>query len=245
MSDSALSTASLQKKAIDAALNCNWQQALELNLEIIKQEPNSVECLNRLAKAYLELGNFKESQKFYKEVLEIDQYNSIAQKNLKKIALFRESGNTMASNHHTTLSASFFVSEPGITKSVTLIKVAEPQRLMTLSSGMTVNIVVKNRGISVVDMENKYLGVLPDDIAFHLMKLCKGGNKYQAFIQSVKQNSLTVLIREVFRSKKFKNQASFPDDAKVLSFSSDHLSLLADDEDTPTADSINEGDDGN
>jgi tetratricopeptide (TPR) repeat protein len=242
--DSSLSTPALERKAIDAALNCKWQQALELNLEIIKQEPNSVECLNRLAKSYFELGNLKDSQKFYKEVLDLDPYNSIAQKNLKKIALFKETGNSVTSNHHSTLSAAFFVSEPGITKSVTLIKVAEPQRLMSLSPGISVNLVMKNRGISVVDMDNKYLGVLPDDIAFHLMKLIKGGNKYSAFIQSVKQNGLIILVREVFRSKKFKNQASFLDDAKVLSFSSDHISLLADDEDTPTADLISEADEG-
>src|SRR5258708_38031240 len=100
MSADSSSTASLQKKAIDAALNCQWQQALELNLEIIKQEPNSVECLNRLAKAYFELGNLKDSGKFYKDVLELDPYNSIAQKNLKKIALFKENGHSMASTHH-------------------------------------------------------------------------------------------------------------------------------------------------
>lgn len=243
MSDTPSST-SLQKKAIDAALNCEWQQALELNLEIIKQEPNSVECLNRLAKAYFELGNLKEAQKFYKEVMELDPYNSIAQKNLKKIALFKENGTAVSTSHRPALSASFFVSEPGITKSITLIKAAEPQRLITLSPGMPVNLVIKNRGISVTDSDNKYLGVLPDDIAFHLMKLCRGGNKYSAFIQSVRQNSLMILIREVFRSKKFKNQASFLDDAKVLSFSSEHLSLLADDEDTPTADLINEAEEG-
>src|SRR5260221_12334798 len=114
MSADSSSTSSLQKKAIDAALSCNWQQALELNLEIIKQEPNSIECLNRLAKAYLELGNLKESQKFYKDVLDLDPYNSIAQKNLKKISLYKQSSISSKPdglNHitHATLSAVFFL----------------------------------------------------------------------------------------------------------------------------------------
>jgi uncharacterized protein YerC len=224
---------SLHRQAIDAALNCRWEQALEFNLEIIKQEPNSTECLNRLAKAYFELGNLKEAQKFYKDVLELDPYNSIAQKNLKKISLYKNDGIANHSNH-TTLSAAFFVAEPGVTKSVGLTKVAEPQRLLTLSAGTMVVLVPKNRGISVTDLDKRYLGILPDDLAFHLLKLIKGGNKYQAFVQSVKQNGITILIREVFRSKKFKNQASFLDEAKVLSYSSDHIGYLNDEEDSPT-----------
>jgi tetratricopeptide (TPR) repeat protein len=228
------STQSLHRQAIDAAIKCEWQQALEFNLEIIKQEPNSIECLNRLAKAYLELGNLKESQKFYKDVLDLDPYNSIAQKNLKKISLYKN--DSLQGNHssHTTLSAAFFVAEPGVTKSVGLTKVAEPQRLLTLSAGTMVTLIPKNRGITVQDMDKKYLGILPDDLAFHLLKLIKGGNKYQAFVQSVKQNGITILIREVFRSKKFKNQASFLDDARVLSYSSDHLGFLNEDEEPPT-----------
>lgn len=238
------SVSDLQKQAIVAALNCHWPEALRLNLELIKHEPNNVECLNRLAKAYFELGNFKEAQKFYKEVLDLDPYNSIAQKNLKKIAVAKDSNNL--TNHYIpTLSPSFFVSEPGITKSVTLIKVAEPQRLMSLSAGTQVNLIVKNRGICITDMDGKYLGVLPDDIAFHLIRLCKGGNRYQVFIQSVKQNSLTVLIREVFRAKKFKNQASFLDEGRMLSYSSDHITLLTDDEELAIADSASEGDENN
>jgi tetratricopeptide (TPR) repeat protein len=238
------SSSDLSKQAIDAALNCQWNEALRLNLELIKLEPNNIECLNRLAKAYFELGNFKDAQKFYKEVLDLDPYNTIAQKNLKRISVAKD-GNGSGNHHTPTLSPSFFVAEPGITKSVTLIKVAEPQRLLTLSAGTMVNLLVKNRGISVTDMDDKYLGVLPDDVAFHLMKLCKGGNKYQAFIQSVKQNSIIILIREVFRSKKFKNQASFLDDNYRLSYSSDHITLLTDDEDSPVSDASAEGDEGN
>lgn len=233
---------SLHRQAIDAALKCDWQQALDLNLEIIKQEPNSIECLNRLAKAYLEMGNFKEAQKFYKDVLDLDPYNTIAQRNLKKIALFKDGG-TGARRQPAALSLSFFVGEPGITKTVTLIKVAEPQRLMSLSPGTMVNLVVKNRGISVTDQDNHYLGVLPDDIAHHLMRLCKGGNRYQAYIQSIRQNSLTILIREVFRSKRFKNQASFLDGAKVPSYSSDHITLLADEENSLMAEPSLDGED--
>jgi hypothetical protein len=230
------STLNLHRQAIQAALNCQWDQALEINQQLISDEPNNIECLNRIAKAYFELGKYTQAKKIYEEVLEIDPYNPIAQKNLKRVSSFKKDG--VASNGAgptNTLSAEFFLQEPGITKSVTLIKVAEPQKLLTLSAGQIVNLVPKSRGISVTDYNNNYLGVLPDDTAHHLLKLIAGGNRYQAFIKSLKSNSLTLIIREVFRSKKFKNQASFLDDAKILSYSSDNLSLLAasNDQDAP------------
>lgn len=238
------SNSNLSKLAIQKALNCEWEQALEINLELIKEDPQNIECLNRIAKAHFELGHYSDCKKLYEQVLGIDPYNPIAIKNLKRVSSFKKDGNGISSNHNgNTLSASYFLQEPGITKSVTLIKVAEPQKLLTLSAGQIVNLVTKNRGIVITDFQNNYLGALPDDTAHHLLKLIKGGNKYQAFIKSVKPNNLALIIREVFRSKKFKNQASFLDDAKILSYSSDSLSLLAANNDSDGDDSMPESDD--
>ncbi len=222
------STHNLQRQAIDAALNCSWKKALELNLQLIKIEPDDVDCMNRLAKAYCELGEYNQAKKIYEEVLKLDAYNSIAQRNLKKVQSYKKSNIVNIPNGHVNhLSPSLFLQEPGVTKMVNLIKVAEPNRLLTLSTGMTVLLSPKNRGISIIDGNNQYLGVLPDDIAHHLLKLLKGGNKYQALIKSVKPNGITVIIREVFRSKKFRNQASFLDESKISSFSSDNIPLLS------------------
>lgn len=215
----------LTKLAIDAALKCEWDKALDLNSQIIEVEPQNVECLNRLAKAYCELGQYSEAKKLYHQVLGIDAYNTIAQKNLQKVSAFKKDGKK-TNGISMTLSPASFLEEPGCTKSVPLIKLAEPQRLLTLSAGMMVNLMPKSRAISVTDLSNQYLGALPDDTSHHLLKLIKGGNKYQAFIKSVKSNRLVILIREVHRSKKFRNQASFLDGTKNLTLSSDHLSIM-------------------
>jgi hypothetical protein len=134
-----------------------------------------------------------------------------------------------------SFSAASFLDEPGTTKSVNLVKVAEPQKLLVLSAGSFVNMVVKNRGISITDGSGRYLGAMPDDTAHHILRLINGGNKYQAYIRQVKPNGLTILVREVFRSKKFKNQASFLDETKLLTFSSDTLGF-----DTSSKDSAEE-----
>lgn len=214
--------------AIDAALSCKWDDALEINRALSKVEPQNVECLNRLARACFELGKYPQAKKIYQEVLKLDIYNSIAQKNLKRVIAMKKVVPLKQNGQAILMIPSLFLEEPGITKVVTLIKVAEPQKLLSLSAGLPVNLVIKGKGITVLDTQNKYLGVLPDDIAHHLSRLIKGGNKYFCLIKSIKSNSLTVLIRETFRSKKFRNQASFIDDAKALTYSSDNISLLDD-----------------
>jgi tetratricopeptide (TPR) repeat protein len=211
--DSSQNTSSnLNHLALNAALDSNWDQAVEINQEILKVEPTSVDALNRLAHAYFEKGDFDNSKKFYTEVLTYDPYNPIAAKNLKILQCFKAGAQPpVPSNNgtHARISPSLFLQEPGKTKLVNLLKVAEPQRLSKTYCGMQVELVIKNRGISVTDSAGAYLGVLPDDMSHQILRLIKGGNKYMALIKSVKVNGLSILIRETFRSAKFRNQPSF------------------------------------
>ncbi|MBI4038159.1 tetratricopeptide repeat protein [Candidatus Daviesbacteria bacterium] len=214
MIDSSLST-NLSVQAIEAALDSRWKEALKLNSQIIKSDAENVDALNRLARAYFELGNLNLAKKYYQKVLKFDPYNPIAQKNLKIIQSFKKGQVNFKKSPPQTLnnkiSPNLFLHEPGKTKVVTLLKVAEPQRLSETYCGMPVLLQLKQRGITVVSQDNKYLGVLPDDISYQLLRLIKGGNKYESFVKSVKVNGLSIIIREVFRSRKFKNQPSFLD----------------------------------
>lgn len=227
MIDETPSPEALHKRAIDAAISCNWKNAILLNQQILENEPNNTEVLNRLAKALFETGSYSQAKKIYNQVLEIDPYNTIAQKNLKKVASLKKDGINLASQSM-SLSPSMFLEEPGVTVLVNLVKVAEPQKLLKLSPGTVVNLVPKKRGVSVTDSGNVYLGAFPDDSAFHLLRLLKGGNKYTSIIKSVKPNGLMVLVREIYRSKKFKNQASFLDDTRIVAFSSENIPLMGD-----------------
>lgn len=226
MDETTPQVSSLSRQAIDAALNCKWTDAVTLNKQIIDLDSQNTAALNRLAKAYCEQGQFSEAKKLYAKVLDIDPYNPIAAKNLKRVQTFKNDGAVHVAEHDTQkLSASSFLQEPGVTKIVNLIKLAEPSKLSTLSTGMEVKLNPKNRGITINDLDNSYVGVLPDDISFQLLRLIKGGNKYQAVIKAIRPNGLTVLIREVFRSRKFKNQPSFLEESHITSFPSDHISI--------------------
>ena len=206
----------LNNLAIDAALSSQWDEALKINKQIIKVEPQNVDALNRLARGYMELGKGNLAKKYYSEALKFDPYNPIAIKNLKIIKAFKPNGSIEHApflNGYAKLSPSLFLQEPGKTKIVSLLKVAEPQKLSQAFCGMKVEMVIKNRKITIVDLNENYLGVLPDDISHLMLRLLKGGNKYELFIKSIKVNALAILIKEMYRSKKFKNQPSFLDNS--------------------------------
>lgn len=210
-----------------AALSSRWDEALTLNQQIIATEPENVDALNRMARAYFELGDINLSKKFYQKSLKVDPYNQIAYKFLKRIETCTKKGakpenHAMQSNPQ--LISDLFIEEPGRTKLVNLLKVAEPQKLSMLSAGCLVKLATKNRGISVTDLQGEYLGVIPDDLSHTLLRLIKGGNKYQALIKTIKPNGLTILIREIHRSSRFHNQPSFLDTIDTsLTYSSDHI----------------------
>lgn len=212
-------SSNIQKLAIDAALDSRWKDGIKLNKKIIKVDPQNVDALNRQARCYMELGKNNLAKKYYCQVLKFDPYNPIASKNLKIIKslkmtkVFKSDGKGYLDGQAKVIPA-LFLQEPGKTKVVTLLKVAEPKALSQTFCGMQVNMIVKNKKIIVVDSSRGYLGVLPDDICHHLIRLLKGGNKFSLIIKSVKVNGLSVLIREIFRSKRFKNQPSFLEGAQ-------------------------------
>lgn len=223
------STTTLAQLAIEAALTSNWQQAIDLNTEILNEEPKSVEALNRLGRAYFEIGKLPESKEAFDKSLNNDPYNQIAAKFIKRIETCKKKSPKMQQNagsaHNVPqVDSDLFIEEPGKTKLVTLLKVAEPQKLSLLSPGALVILNIKNKIIAIQDTDGEYLGVLPDDLSRHLVRLIHGGNKYQAIIKTVKVNGLSILIRETYRSVRFKNQPSFLDNLNMAqTYSSDNI----------------------
>ncbi len=194
----------LGQQAVDAALTNQWVKAVELNGKIIKKDSQNIPALNRLTRAYLELGKKKEARATIKKVLELDKFNPIALKNLQKINLSKAQKAISA----TPTDPDLFIEEPGKTKTVSLINLADKSIISKLSVGEEVNLIPRQRRVSVVSQSGDNLGKLPDDVSLRLKSLLKGGNQYQAFIRST-SDGVKVFIREVFRSKKLANQPSF------------------------------------
>ncbi len=197
----------LTQKAIDSALSNNWSEAINLNLLLLNEDSNDINTLNRLTHAYLESGKITESKKTCQKVLNLDRYNSIASKNMSRICANPRINKKCSTS---VIQPINFLEEPGKTKIVALNKLATPKELSLLTAGGKLKLVAKKHRIDVVGEEDQYLGVLPDDISYHLLNLIKTGNEYDVFVTSIKPTSLTIFIREVCRSKRNLNRPSFP-----------------------------------
>lgn len=201
----------LTTRALSAAASGLWLEAIDLNLAIIlKENRDDVEALNRLAHAYKELGQIKNSQTAYRKVLKLDRFNQIASKNLKFLKALPKNFKKTSPLVNAENMNETFLEEPGKTKIISLINLAPLSVLMGLSCGSRANLVIKRRTVTVLNHHNLYLGALPDDLSAKLMRLINGGNRYEVFVKTVARKNLTVFIRELFRSSRFKSQPTFP-----------------------------------
>lgn len=192
--------------AIQTALAGDWKKAIEINKELLKENDEDLDTLNRLAHAYVATGHPKEAKNTYQKVLKLDPKNPIAIRCLKRLpgVLRRE---TSYSNHQ-SLTA-LFLEESGKTKVVELINVAEPKLILLLSPGETVHLRVKRMKVFVLDSKNTYIGMLPDNLGKRLLSFINGGNIYDAFVKSVQNHNVSIFIKETKRANKFKNQPTF------------------------------------
>ncbi len=184
---------SLAQKAVSFALTGNWEEALKVNLEILSQNPEDVDALNRLARCYSEMGNVAKAMATTQKVLKIDPVNSIAQKCLLRWKTVRP----RESHKPCAQSGEAFLEESGRTKMVTLINPGCSDIFANLDSGDEVKLSAYAHKVSVVDNGGKYIGCLPDDLAARLRNFMKKGNKYQVLIKSIDSKDVTVLIREL------------------------------------------------
>lgn len=209
--------ASLTSLAVQAALATDWNEAIRLNRKILKENARDIETLNRLAYALMESGDLDEARKLYQKVLRFDHANPIAEKNLRKIAMMWDGkkkkitpGKTHIpnGNAHSDIS-SIFLEEPGKTKITRLRNLAEPLILSYLRPADEVTLTIKRHSIFVKTQANVYIGALPDDIAHRLIPFMKGGNQYKAYVKAVEKNAIAILIKEIKKGKRFRNNPSF------------------------------------
>ncbi|MEK7565760.1 MAG: hypothetical protein AAB506_01800 [Patescibacteria group bacterium] len=194
----------LENAAIRAALCGNWPEAVTLNLKILKKNKKDIASLNRLTRAYIELGKKTLAKNTLNIALKIDPYNQIAQK-LKSRLLSKSPISHKTPNSPTPTT---FIEEPGKTQTLNLVNLAPPKILATLECAQIVCLSPRHHSVHV-SVDNRYLGALPDDIGKRLYTLIKNGNCYEAFIKSVDSQNLTIFIRELSRCKRYHALSSF------------------------------------
>lgn len=208
----------LAQIAINLALKCKWEEAILINNKILKKDITDIESLNRLAKAYYELGNIKKAKSITLKVLKIDRANKIANKAIERYT------HSNFSDQAGQVLTSDFLEVAGKTKLTTLINLGSEKTYSSLRSGEEVFIMTHTHKVSIVTADKKYVGKLTDDIASRLRKLIKGGNKYKVLIKSVEKTLVKVFIKETQKGKEFQGVLSFTRDQSGLESSGEFSS---------------------
>jgi len=218
-------SALLRAAAIEAVKNSDWTAAVQINQEILSKFPKDLSAMNRLGLAYLKLANDKEAKKIFKQVVDLDRSNIIANKHLNKIKNKEKTPDIIFN------AEADFIEEPGKSKIISLHRLTGRAQLSKLKVGENCFLLTKNRYISVVDSKKKHIGALPEDISFRLSKLISNGNEYICIIYRIDDKQCCVQLKESFCSKKNAQLQSFPSKKINTQFNlGDEVSL---DEDVP------------
>lgn len=205
----------LKTQAIQTALIGDWPTAINLNQLILQEDPEDIDTLNRLAFAFLSSGSPKDAKKLYEKVLSLDKQNPIAIRNLKRV-------NDVNGKKVSITINNLFIEEPGKTKVMDLINIADKKIISYLRCGEKLELRIKRSKLFAYDLENQFIGMLPDDTCQRLIKFINAGNEYEGYVKTVDNNKVSIFIRELKRVKKFMNQPSFVSGSDKIKFSLPH-----------------------
>lgn len=197
------------QEAIALAMQSRWQEAVTVNQSIIELFPTDIDAYNRLGRAYMELGEFAKAKDAYNHTIELDPYNSIAQRNLQRLSLLRDS-KVRVKEERREVSPDLFIGEMGKAGVVNLQELAPKEVLAKMTAGNQVYLKVRGRQLVVENEKEEYLGLVEPPHGLRLTRLIEGGNKYAAAIVNIDNNNARVIIRETFQHPSQVGRLSFP-----------------------------------
>jgi tetratricopeptide (TPR) repeat protein len=198
------------KQAIMLAMESRWQESIEVNKSIIQSFPNDVDAYNRLGKAYMELGEYANAKEAYGKAAKLDQYNTIAKKNLVRLEHMGDQAPVSKEAGVEKVSPNLFIEEIGKAGVLNLYQIASSDKLVKMMAGDKVKLISHGTSLSVENNKGEYLGLVPAKQGQRLIKLMDGGNKYTAAVVASHENSISVIIRETYQDPSQTDQVSFP-----------------------------------
>ena len=211
----------LHNQAIDAAVAGNWASAIELNIEVLKHDPNNTDAHLGLGFAYLQTNKFDLASRHYRKALTFEPGNLIARNNLDKLTVLKKKKVSDKTPHGNTENhLKEFINVIGRTKIVELVNIGQSDVLANLKVGAQVELKPKKRRIEVRTLEGEYIGALPDDISKRLLFFIEANSTYNVYVKSALKNQVEVFLQEDKKGPKVKHFISFPkniqDDLKVM-----------------------------
>jgi len=196
------------KEAIDLAMQARWQEAVDVNKEIIENFPEDVDTFNRLGRAYMELGRYAQAKEAYRRAVELDPYNAIANRNLRRLNDLKETETTEVETDK--VEPQQFIEEIGKAGVVTLLELAPKENRARTVAGDKANLKVNGSFLVVENGHGEYLGKVEPKHAQRLIRLMLGGNRYSAIVVRSTAEMMTVMVRETFQHPSQAGKLSFP-----------------------------------
>lgn len=197
------------KQAIALAMQGRWKEAVAANRSLIEVFPTDVDAYNRLGRAYMELGEYSQARESYGRAIELDPYNSIAKKNLRRLSHLGE-GMDGTEIDSRKVEPQHFIEETGKAGVVNLSNIGEPQVLVKMAAGDEVYLKVAGSIMVVENGQGEYLGQIGPKYGQRLIRLMNGGNRYSAAIISSAEDNVTIIIREEYQDPGQAGRLSFP-----------------------------------
>lgn len=195
--------------AIKQAQTSQWEEAVLTNKNILQLFPTEAEAYNRLGKAYSELGQYAEARDAYSQTLIYSPKNTIARKNLDRLALLQESEVQLHPGSG-RIDPQLFIEETGKTGVTSLINLAPASTLARVAVGDTVQLHVVGHTILVRNGAGEDIGQIEPRLANRLINFMEGGNRYAAAILAIEQDQVRLIIREEYQHPSMFGKVSFP-----------------------------------
>lgn len=205
------------EQAIALALNSRWQEAVELNRQILDRFPKDIDAHNRLGKALMELGRYEEARDAYSTALKLDPVNTIASKNLQRLAKLIQEG--AEAPPMGSIDPRIFIEESGRTVVTNLVDLAK-EALAPITAGDKLELRVAGKQVYVLDDSGQRVGRLDPKLGQRVIRLLEIGNTYSATVTSADESHVRIIIREEYRDPSMGTRPSFPSTGAVEAFRS-------------------------
>lgn len=196
----------MSDQAVKLAVNSRWSEAANVNRDYLRLFGEEPEALNRLGKALSELGQITEARKQYGRAIELDPTNTIARRNLDRLAAMTDTAAAQAAPSQ--LDTRLFVEETGAS-TVAKLQATDAGRSALLDAGDLVDLQVQGNAVNVLTVNGDYVGMLEPRIGLRLSKMMTAGNQYTAAMVTA-SGDLKVMLRETFKHPSMINKVSFP-----------------------------------
>src|SRR5687768_12605339 len=193
-------------QAVKLAVSSRWMEAANVNREYLKTFGDEADTYNRLGKALSELGQISEARDSYAKSLDLEPTNTIARRNLDRLAGLQDSAAAAAAPSQ--LDTRLFVEETG-TATVAKLQATASDTVKLLDAGDVVELEVQGNAVNVVSTKGDYVGMLEPRIGLRLSKMMAAGNQYAAAMVTT-EGDLKVMLRETFKHPTMIDKVSFP-----------------------------------